>query len=469
MKIITKRMVFAIAMLLIAVFAVAPASAGDNPVIPSPTLNEGWNTLSTPIYLKDAALGDVISDYDSNVEVAYRWNSQTIKWAQMLSTDELVTLDAIFVKAKTNSVGTTFVVSSELTPPPQRGLYAGWNFVSLANLEEMKALYALDVVSDEVKVIASPYGNREEAPWSYSWNDPDAKDKSLYPSEGYWIFMKADGILAGFTSTPLSPGQQYTLTMATAGEGTVDPAVGSHTYNEDTVVTMTATPADGWEFDEWQLDGSSYSVDAVTTITMDADKSVTAVFKEEGLMRAEGTIRVGAMNFNEVLVNSVDNVPGAAQFSVEEVATIQAVGGADPVTFMATISTTLQIYDATGNLLATGTLEIPVETGEHTFTVELVEVPPVEKKATGTITVGGMSFNELRVDEVTGIPGATKFSVTEVETLKLIGGAEPVTFMGAGSTTLQITDDADTLLANGTLEIPGSFGEHSFEVDLVLV
>jgi hypothetical protein len=136
---------------------------------------------------------------------------------------------------------------------------------------------------------------------------------------------------------------------------------------------------------------------------------------------------------------------------------------------MATGSTTLQIYDATGNLLATGNLEIPGEIGESAFTVELVEVPPVEKKATGTITVGGMNFNDLLVGEVTGITGATQFSVTEVATLQLIGGVDPVTFMGAGSTTLQITDDVGTLLATGTLDIPAAFGETSFEVDLVVV
>jgi hypothetical protein len=469
MKIFTKGMVFAIAMLLIAVLAVAPASAEDNTVIPGPVLSEGWNTLSTPIALSDGALGNVISDFDSNVEVAYRWNSQSMSWAQMQSTTKLETLDAIFVEVTANSVGTTFVVSSERTSPPQKSLYAGWNFVSLANLEQMKAGYALYSVSDDVKVIISPYENRESAFWSLSWNDPAAQAKDLYPYEGYWIFMNEAGILAGFTVTPLPPGQQYTLTMAMDGEGTVDPAVGSHTYNENTSVTMTATPADGWVFDAWQLDGSSYSVDAVTTIAMDADKSVIAFFKEEGVMRAEGTIKVGAMNFNEVLVNGVDNVPGAAQFSVDEVGTIQTVGGTDPVTFMATGSTTLQIYDATGNLLATGNLEIPGEIGESAFTVELVEVPPVEKKATGTITVGGMNFNDLLVGEVTGITGATQFSVTEVATLQLIGGVDPVTFMGAGSTTLQITDDVGTLLATGTLDIPAAFGETSFEVDLVVV
>ncbi|HHE72671.1 MAG TPA: hypothetical protein ENL34_10375, partial [Chloroflexi bacterium] len=68
---------------------------------------------------------------------------------------------------------------------------------------------------------------------------------------------------------------QYTLTMAVDGSGSTDPSVGIHTYDEGTVVPLTATPDAGWMFDHWNGDvtGSTNP----TSITMNGDKSVTAV------------------------------------------------------------------------------------------------------------------------------------------------------------------------------------------------
>ena len=70
----------------------------------------------------------------------------------------------------------------------------------------------------------------------------------------------------------------YTLTfqVSPGGAGTTSPAVGTHTYNYGDVVPIEATPATGWQFDHWEGDvtGSTNP----DTVTMDGDKSVTAVF-----------------------------------------------------------------------------------------------------------------------------------------------------------------------------------------------
>lgn len=77
------------------------------------------------------------------------------------------------------------------------------------------------------------------------------------------IFVRADQI-------------NYTLSVTIQGQGTVQPAGG--VYASGASVQLTAAPADGWEFDRWQgnLTGSANP----TTITMNANKSVTAVFVE---------------------------------------------------------------------------------------------------------------------------------------------------------------------------------------------
>jgi uncharacterized repeat protein (TIGR02543 family) len=75
---------------------------------------------------------------------------------------------------------------------------------------------------------------------------------------------------------------QYTLTVNTVGEGTVtlDPAGG--VYDENTTVGLTAAAAAGWVFDGWTGDVSNPDA-AVTTVTMSADKTVTATFVLAGI------------------------------------------------------------------------------------------------------------------------------------------------------------------------------------------
>ena len=61
--------------------------------------------------------------------------------------------------------------------------------------------------------------------------------------------------------------------------GTTDPAVGVHTYAENEVVPITATPDSGYIFDYWTGDVADVN-SAITTVTMDVDQSVTAHFAE---------------------------------------------------------------------------------------------------------------------------------------------------------------------------------------------
>jgi uncharacterized repeat protein (TIGR02543 family) len=68
----------------------------------------------------------------------------------------------------------------------------------------------------------------------------------------------------------------YTLTTNVSGSGSVSPSSG--TYTSGTAVTLTATPASGWIFSNWSGDASGSS--NPVTITMNSNKSVTAVFTQ---------------------------------------------------------------------------------------------------------------------------------------------------------------------------------------------
>ncbi len=72
--------------------------------------------------------------------------------------------------------------------------------------------------------------------------------------------------------------EKYELTVYIEGEGSTDPAEGTHEYEEGEKVTVEAVPDEGWEFVEWE--GDYEGTDEEITITMDDDKEVTAVFEE---------------------------------------------------------------------------------------------------------------------------------------------------------------------------------------------
>jgi prepilin-type N-terminal cleavage/methylation domain-containing protein len=71
--------------------------------------------------------------------------------------------------------------------------------------------------------------------------------------------------------------EQHTLTIYITGEGTTTPGEGERSYDSGDSVTVTHSASSGWEFSEWQgdcLESGSCS------LTMDSDKTVTAVFTE---------------------------------------------------------------------------------------------------------------------------------------------------------------------------------------------
>lgn len=88
------------------------------------------------------------------------------------------------------------------------------------------------------------------------------------------------------TDSDAPPATQYDLGVHIVGQGSVTPAGG--TYDAGTVVTLTATPDTGNTFDGW--DGDATGSASTMTITMDADKSVTATFMEDsGTGGCDGT------------------------------------------------------------------------------------------------------------------------------------------------------------------------------------
>jgi PKD repeat protein len=75
----------------------------------------------------------------------------------------------------------------------------------------------------------------------------------------------------------------FDLTISVDGFGSTDPAPGVYTYDEGTMVLVTAIPDAGWMLWRWLLDGVNVGDANSYTVTMDADHALTAVFNKTKL------------------------------------------------------------------------------------------------------------------------------------------------------------------------------------------
>ena len=123
---------------------------------------------------------------------------------------------------------------------------------------------------------------------TYTYNEGEVVGVTAAPNSGYtfsgWsgactgsgscsVTMDADKtVTANFVAVPT-----YTLTTAVSptGGGTINPAAGPHTYNQDDVVAITATPNSGYTFSNWS---GACTGTGSCSVTMDRHQTVTANF-----------------------------------------------------------------------------------------------------------------------------------------------------------------------------------------------
>jgi len=86
-------------------------------------------------------------------------------------------------------------------------------------------------------------------------------------------------IQANFLQTDTSSHVKYTLTVRTNGSGATVPPAGTVEYTEGQQVTITATPAAGWQFKSWNGNVADPSLPDIAII-IDSTKTVTANFEQ---------------------------------------------------------------------------------------------------------------------------------------------------------------------------------------------
>jgi uncharacterized repeat protein (TIGR02543 family) len=114
-------------------------------------------------------------------------------------------------------------------------------------------------------------GEDSSVPYSFTWND--------LPVGNYTLTARAtdnEGATSKSLGVDIFLGVQYILSTSVTGEGSISLNPSGGAYDENTVVSLSAVPSTGFQFDGWtgDLSGRQNPI----TITMDADKSVGATF-----------------------------------------------------------------------------------------------------------------------------------------------------------------------------------------------
>ena len=120
----------------------------------------------------------------------------------------------------------------------------------------------------------------ETADESYTWNGMTCTESGTYT----WNGTAANGcdsivtLVLTINHEVVPDSNYYTVTILTDNPG-MGTLTGAGTYAEGTIVTLTATPNDGFRFVAWTVNGAEVATVNEYTFTLTSDTTVTAVFE----------------------------------------------------------------------------------------------------------------------------------------------------------------------------------------------
>ena len=152
-------------------------------------------------------------------------------------------------------------------------------------------IYSSQAVEYNLTILVSGNGTTTPSAGSHSYTQGTMVSITATPNSG-WQFVNWSGDVADAnaanTTVTIDADKTVTahfsqvtdeLTISIDGQGSTTPTAGKHTYAEGTVVSIEATPDDGWQFVRWSGDVADANA-RNTTVTLDADKSVIAHFSK---------------------------------------------------------------------------------------------------------------------------------------------------------------------------------------------
>ncbi len=180
-------------------------------------------------------------------------------------------------------------VKTEFFVPEEKFVGVGWVLVTAVRdtaSNELKLYANTELIGSKTEVPDGSFTNAGDDKACYIGANNDAKrlEGKHQGTKGmldevrlFNTALTAEQILAIYAEGNTD---YYDLTVAATTNGSVELSPAGGTYPGGTVVTLTAAADDGYHFESWggDLSGS----DIVTTLTMDADKNVSATFAVGG-------------------------------------------------------------------------------------------------------------------------------------------------------------------------------------------
>jgi len=262
----------------------------------------------------------VTMDGDKSVTAAFTLNTYTLNISSVNGTVTRDPVQATYTHGQT--VTLTAVPATGYSFSSWSGDLSGTVASATITMDGNKSVAAGFTINSYTLNTSGANGSITKNPDKSTYNHGETVTLQAVPAEGY-NFVNWSGDLAGSanpatlvmdsnkTVAAAFATNTYTLqTNATNGSVTRTPDQASFAHGE--TVTLTAVPATGYSFSGWSGDASGST--ATVTITMNADKSVTAGFTANAY-----TLSVSASN-GSVTVN-----PIRATYAHGEVVTLTAV------------------------------------------------------------------------------------------------------------------------------------------------
>lgn len=156
--------------------------------------------------------------------------------------------------------------------------HATWDLIATLVAARDPALY-FDITSSGTNVITIENNGEQTNEWQ---PEPDNGYRYLIQTNPSYVSSVLDELIG---REPKLPDIIATLTVFISGEGTVNPMGGIFDIN--TPVTLTATPAENYEFSGWT--GDITGTPNPITFPMNKNKSITAVFIEASVINEQAT------------------------------------------------------------------------------------------------------------------------------------------------------------------------------------
>jgi uncharacterized repeat protein (TIGR02543 family) len=168
-----------------------------------------------------------------------------------------------------------------------------------------------------------------------------------------WMEIIGNNPVAALCNTG-DPVTSYQLTTSISGQGSVNPASG--TFNAGEIVTVTATPATGWQFIGWS--GGASGTTNPLSLTMNSNKALTAIFSDGALPPVQNTMTGYATVSGEGYATTTGGEGGAC-------ITISSLAELEAWALLRENNTTPQIVYINGKFTASSSTVVTIKHGAN--------------------------------------------------------------------------------------------------------